>query len=150
MIAVLQRVTGAEVRTEGRIVGKCGKGFCILLGVSGTDTETDAELLATKILKLRVFSDDDGKLNLSCKDIGGEALIVSNFTLLADYRHGNRPDYMKAARPDEAKRLYEYFVTLMKKEIPVGTGSFGAHMALTIENDGPVTIVMNSEELRRK
>lgn len=150
MIAVLQRVCGASVVVDGETVGSCGAGLCILLGVSVNDTATDAELLASKISKLRIFTDADDKMNLSVKDIGGEALVVSNFTLLANYRHGNRPEYMNAARPELANELYEYFKELLGKEIPVQGGVFGAHMHLYIENDGPVTIVMNSEELKKK
>lgn len=150
MIAVLQRVSCASVTVEDKVVGSCGAGLCILLGVSVNDTKADAELLAAKIAKLRIFTDADDKMNLSVKDIGGGALVVSNFTLLANYRHGNRPEYMSAARPELANELYEYFKELLGKEIPVQGGVFGAHMHLSIENDGPVTIVMDSEELKKK
>jgi len=151
MIAVLQRVNSASVVVEGETVGSCNSGLCILLGVSIQDTKEDAELLATKIAKLRIFTDENDKMNLSVKDIGGEALVVSNFTLLANYRHGNRPEYMNAARPEQANELYEYFMELMKKELSrVEGGVFGAHMHLFIENNGPVTIVMDSQELKKK
>lgn len=151
MIAVLQRVNSASVVVEGETVGRCNSGLCILLGVSIQDTKEDAELLATKIAKLRIFTDENDKMNLSVKDIGGEALVVSNFTLLANYRHGNRPEYMNAARPEQANELYEYFMELMKKELScVEGGVFGAHMHLFIENNGPVTIVMDSQELKKK
>lgn len=151
MIAVLQRVNNASVVVEGETVGSCNAGLCILLGVSLQDTKEDAELLAAKIAKLRIFTDENDKMNLSVKDIGGEALVVSNFTLLANYRHGNRPEYMNAARPEQANELYEYFMRLMKKELSrVEGGVFGAHMHLFIENNGPVTIVMDSQELKKK
>lgn len=148
MIAVLQRVSKASVSVDGEIVGKCGKGLAILLGVAGGDCEKDAEVLAEKISKLRIFSDENDKMNLSVMDIDGEALVVSNFTLLANYAHGNRPDYMGAAKPDEANRLYEYFCLLLGKKVrSVEKGVFGADMALEISNDGPVTIVMDSKIL---
>lgn len=122
----------------------------MLLGVAEGDCEADAELLARKAVNLRIFTDDADKMNLSVKDIGGEALVVSNFTLLASYRKGNRPDYMGAARPDEAKRLYEYFVSLVRAELRhVGCGEFGAHMEIETCCDGPVTIVMDSEVLKK-
>lgn len=149
MIAVLQRVTSANVTVDDKVVGSCGAGLCILLGVGVNDTSEDAELLASKIAKLRIFTDTEDKMNLSVKDIGGEALVISNFTLLANYRHGNRPEYMSAARPELANQLYEYFKELLGKDIPVQSGVFGAHMHLNIENNGPVTIVMNSEELKK-
>ena len=148
MIAVLQRVSKASVSVDGEITGKCGKGLAILLGVAEGDTERDAEVLAEKISKLRIFTDENDKMNLSVMDIDGEALVVSNFTLLANYAHGNRPDYMSAAKPDEANRLYEYFCLLLGKKIrSVEKGVFGADMALEISNDGPVTIVMDSKIL---
>ena len=150
MIAVLQRVTSANVTVDDKVVGSCGAGLCILLGVGVNDTSEDAELLASKIAKLRIFTDAEDKMNLSVKDIGGEALVISNFTLLANYRHGNRPEYMSAARPELANQLYEYFKELLGKDIPVQSGVFGAHMHLNIENNGPVSIVMNSEELKKK
>ena len=151
MIAVLQRVKRAKVTVDENVVGSCGKGICVLLGVSRDDTEADAEALVNKIVGLRIFTDDDGKMNLSLADVGGEMLVVSNFTLLASYRKGKRPDYMNAAAPLEAKRLYEYFTALCKKEVySVENGIFGAEMELEIINDGPVTIVMDSNVLLRK
>jgi D-tyrosyl-tRNA(Tyr) deacylase len=121
----------------------------ILLSVSKTDTEEDARLLAAKIVKLRIFSDDAGKMNLSVKDTGGDALVISNFTLMADYRHGNRPDYLRSAPPERARELYEYFISLLGTELGhVGTGKFGAHMEIDITCDGPVTIVMDSDVLK--
>lgn len=149
MIAVIQRVKGASVGIDGVINGECREGLMILLGVAADDTRVDAELLATKIGKLRIFCDENGKMNLSVKDIDGEALIVSQFTLLANYKKGNRPDYLGAAQPSVAIPLYEYFVELMRNEVKhVGTGQFGADMQVNILNDGPVTIVMDSNQLK--
>lgn len=151
MKAVIQRVKSAEVRVDGEVTGACGRGLCILLGVADGDDRVDAELLAAKIAKLRIFSDENGKMNLSVKDIGGGALIVSNFTLYADYRHGNRPEYFGAAAPDKANELYLYFTELMRREInEVGCGVFGAHMEVSIAGDGPVTIVMESDILKNR
>lgn len=151
MIAVLQRVKKAAVTVDGDVVGSCGEGLCILLGVAKGDTEKDAEALAQKIVGLRIFCDENDKMNLSVQDIDGEALIVSNFTLLAAYRKGKRPDYMGAAAPEEANRLYEYFCQLCAKEIKhVGKGIFGAEMSIELSCDGPVTIVMDSNVLLKK
>jgi len=145
MKAVLQRVKNANVKVDGEVVGECGEGLMILLGVANGDTEKDAELLATKICNLRIFTDENGKMNLSVKNIDGEALVISQFTLMANYKHGNRPDYLESAPPDEANRLYEYFKELMKKELKhVGCGIFGAHMEVELINNGPVTIIMDS------
>ena len=149
MIAVLQRVKHASVSIDGAINGECKEGLMILLGVAKDDVEEDARLLAAKISKLRIFCDEKGKMNLSVKDVDGEALIVSQFTLLANYKKGNRPDYFGAGSPDHANKLYEYFVELMKAELKhVGTGIFGADMQVSILNDGPVTIVMDSNQLK--
>ena len=151
MILVIQRVNRASVSVRGETVGSCGKGLMLLLGVAEGDTRADAETLAAKALKLRIFTDDSDKMNLSVMDIGGEALVVSNFTLLANYRKGNRPDYMAAAKPEVARELYEYFVSLLKSELSqVGTGVFGEHMEIDISADGPVTIVMRSEIFRQQ
>ena len=151
MIAVLQRVNRAAVSVDGTVVGQIGQGLLILLGVAKGDTEKDAEALAEKIVGLRIFCDENDKMNLSLKDIDGEALIVSNFTLLAAYRKGKRPDYMGAAAPDEANRLYEYFCSLCDKELrQVGRGIFGAEMAIDLSCNGPVTIVMDSNVLLKK
>lgn len=149
MIAVIQRVKNSSVSIDGVVNGTCGHGLMILLGVAKGDTEDDARLLATKISKLRIFCDENGKMNLSVKDVDGEALVVSQFTLLANYKKGNRPDYFGAAEPQIAIPLYEYFVELMKAEVKhVGTGIFGADMQVSILNDGPVTIVMDSNQLK--
>ena len=152
MIAVLQRVSHASVTVEKKIVGQCEKGLAVLLGVSDEDTEKDAEVLSAKIAKLRVFNDENDKMNLSLLDIGGEALVVSNFTLLANYRHGIRPDYMAAAAPAVAERLYEEFCRLLSLQLgkPVETGVFGAEMKVDIMGDGPITIVMDSKVLIKK
>ncbi len=151
MKLVIQRVKSAAVRVDGNIVGSCEKGLMMLLGVAEGDTRDDAESLARKVLGLRIFSDENDKMNLSLKDIDGEALIVSNFTLMANYKKGNRPDYMGAAKPCEANELYEYFVSLISAEIrQVGKGRFGAHMDIDISADGPVTIVMDSEILKKR
>ena len=150
MLAVLQRVNRASVVADGALSGAIGKGLYILLGVKEGDTDNDAILLADKISKLRIFSDDNGKMNLSVNDIDGEALVVSNFTLCANYSHGNRPDYFSAAAPDEANRLYLYFVSLMKERVrSCQTGVFGADMQTEMETDGPVTIVMDSAALTK-
>ena len=152
MRAVVQRVSGASVAVSGETVGKCGRGFLILLGVAKGDTEADADVLAAKLSKLRIFEDGNGKMNLSLSDIGGELLIISNFTLYADCRHGNRPDFLMAEAPAEANRLYEYFTDRMKtlSGCPTETGIFGADMKVSIENDGPVTLVIDSPELMKK
>lgn len=142
----------SEVRVNGETVGKCGKGLMILLGVAAGDTEGDAEVLAAKILKLRIFEDENisGKINKSITDIGGEALVVSQFTLLANISHGNRPDFLSAEKPNRACELYEYFVSLLREGLSkVDTGIFGADMEVDIVNDGPVTIVADSNELKR-
>jgi len=152
MIAVLQRVKHASVTVEEKIVGRCGKGIAILLGVSGEDTEKDAEVLSAKISKLRIFNDENDKMNLSLLDIGGEALVVSNFTLLANYKHGNRPDYLSAAAPALAEKLYEDFCRMLSSQLgkEVETGVFGAEMQVDICGDGPITIVMDSKVLIKK
>lgn len=148
MIAVLQRIKEGSVSVDGQLISSCREGLCVLLGVGVGDDETDARLLAEKIIHLRIFTDSDGKMNLSLKDIDGELLIVSNFTLMASYKKGKRPDYMKAAPPKEAERLYQYFISLCESGVKhVGCGQFGAHMNLNLQNDGPVTIVMDSNVL---
>ena len=151
MKAVIQRVKHASVKVEGETVGRCGEGLMILLGVAEGDSEADAELLCRKIVNLRIFTDEAGKMNRSIKDIDGEMLVISQFTLLANYRHGNRPDFLASAKPDEADRLYEYFKALAAKEVrSVEAGIFGAHMDVELLNHGPVTIVMDSDVLKTK
>ena len=145
MIAVIQRVNNATVYADGEFSGNIGKGLYILLGVTNTDTDEDAHLLAEKISKLRIFSDENGKMNLSIKDIDGEIMVVSNFTLNANYSHGNRPDYFSSAKPDVADRLYELFKRLIcTKTRKLACGVFGADMRTEMSTDGPVTIVMDS------
>lgn len=148
MIAVLQRVSSAQVVSDGVLTGKIGQGLAILLGVYQGDQQEDADVLAAKIAKLRIFSDDNDKMNLSVLDVKGSAIVVSNFSLCANYKHGNRPDYLNAEKPERANELYEYFVSELRKYISdVQTGVFGAKMAYSIENDGPITIVMDSKNL---
>ncbi len=149
MRAVIQRVNSARVYADGAFSGECARGLYILLGVSVNDTERDAELLSEKIPKLRIFSDSAGKMNLSALDIGAEALVVSNFTLYANYRHGNRPDYLASAPPERARELYNYFLALIGARMPCQSGVFGADMRTEMSTDGPVTIVMDSELLRK-
>ena len=151
MKAVLQRVKHAEVKIDGACVGACGNGLMILLGVAAGDSEQDADALVDKIVKFRIFSDENGKMNRSVTDVGGSALVVSNFTLCGSYRHGNRPDFcVTAAPPALAERLYEYFLARMARTIPVESGRFGADMEVTIVNDGPVTFVLESDVLLKK
>ena len=145
MKAVLQRIKKAKIYADGEFCSEIGFGLYILLGVGKNDTKKDCELLCEKISKLRIFSDKNDKMNLSVKDVDGEVMIVSNFTLYANYSHGNRPDYFKSAAPLEANELYEYFISLMKEKVQnVGTGKFGADMTTELITDGPVTIVMDS------
>lgn len=147
MRVVLQRVTRASVKVDGETIGEIGKGFLILLGVAETDTEAAADKMADKICKLRIFEDQDGKTNLSLADVGGEVLVVSQFTLLADCHKGNRPSFIKAGAPDKANRLYEYFVERCRQYVPkVEHGRFGADMKVELLNDGPFTIVLDGDE----
>ena len=145
MRAVVQRVSRAEARIEGRTVGRIARGFAVLIGVARSDREADAEQLADRILGLRVFADSAGKMNLSLRAVSGELLVVSQFTLLADTSAGRRPSFINAAAPDEARRLYEYFLSLVRKaDVKVETGEFGAMMEIELVNDGPVTIVLDT------
>lgn len=151
MICVIQRVNSATVYADGKLSGSIGKGLYLLLGVGKNDSEADATALAEKISKLRIFCDENDKMNLSVNDINGEALVVSNFTLYANYAHGNRPDYFAGASPELADRLYEFFkAELSKKVKKVESGIFGADMRTEMSTDGPVTIVMNSDILLKK
>lgn len=147
MRAVIQRVLSASVEVEGKITGKTEKGYLVLLGVADGDTEREAELLAAKIARLRVFEDSEGKMNLSVLDVDGGILSISQFTLCADVRKGNRPSFTPSAKPDEAKVLYEYFNSCLIKEgvKSVETGVFGAEMKVSLINDGPVTIVFDTD-----
>ena len=149
MIAVIQRVREASVTIDGKITGSCGKGFLVLLGVAQGDTEKDAELLGDKIAKMRIFEDADEKMNLSLADIGGELLVISNFTLLASCRRGNRPDFTDAEKPEKASPLFDYFCDYIGKTVEhVDRGTFGADMQVSILNDGPVTILLDSDILK--
>ena len=149
MTAVIQRVKKASVVADGEPSGAIGQGLYILLGISRNDNENDALLLAEKISKLRIFSDENGKMNLSVKDIDGEVLVVSNFTLCANYSHGNRPDYFNAELPERANQLYMTFINFMRDRVRlVASGKFGADMISDIVTDGPVTIVMQSDVLK--
>ncbi len=152
MRAVIQRVNKSSVSVDGEIKGSVGKGYNILLGVMQGDTDAEADLLAAKVSKLRVFEDENGKMNKSITDINGEILVVSQFTLCADIRKGNRPSFTDSAAPDEANRLYEYFCKkLLENGISkVETGVFAADMRVEIENDGPVTIVMDTNIWEKK
>ena len=148
MRAVLQRVTRAQVEVEGKVIGSIGNGLLILLGAGHEDTEADCEKMADKISKLRIFSDADGKTNLSINDVGGDILVISQFTLYADCSHGNRPSFINAGKPDEAERLYEYFKVCAAERINgrVECGSFGADMKVSLLNDGPFTIVLECRD----
>ena len=151
MRAVLQRVTEAAVRVDGEVIGSIGKGFCILLGVSDEDNEAVADKMADKICKLRIFEDENGKTNLSLADVGGELLVISQFTLYADCRKGNRPSFIGAGAPAEANRLYEYFMERCKNHVEkVEHGIFGADMKVSLVNDGPFTLMLDSKELFTK
>lgn len=143
MRVVLQRVTSASVTVEGNVCGKIGKGYLVLLGVGEGDTEADCRRLADKIINLRIFADENDKINLSLEQVGGELLIVSQFTLYADCRKGNRPNFIQAAKPDTAEQLYEYFAEYCRsKGKHVETGVFGADMKVELINDGPFTVVL--------
>ena len=147
MKVVLQRVTHAQVTVEEQVVGKIGHGFLLLLGVEDADTVETADRMVEKICKLRIFQDEHGKTNLSLADVGGELLVVSQFTLYADCHKGNRPSFVKAGAPDKANRLYEYFVERCRQYVPkVEHGSFGADMKVELLNDGPFTLVLNADE----
>ena len=146
MKIVVQRVSQASVKVSGEIVGEISQGLLLLIGIEENDEKEDAEWLAKKILDLRIFSDEEGKMNCSVKDINGEILCVSQFTLIADYKKGNRPSFIKAAKPEKAVPLFEYFKGLIKSSgLKTESGIFGADMKVCLLNDGPVTIVMDSK-----
>jgi len=149
MKAVLQRVSHASVEIDGAVHGAVGQGYLILLGVTTEDTRKEMEYLAEKVVNLRVFEDEGGKMNLSIRDIGGEMLIISQFTLCANARKGNRPSFIAAARPEQAIPLYEGFVQAMREKgiSKVETGIFGAEMKVSLLNDGPVTILLDTDEI---
>ena len=147
MRAVLQRVSRAKVTVDGEVTGEIGHGILVLLGVGAGDTEADAAHLVEKTVNLRIFSDEDDKMNLSVQDVGGGLLVVSQFTLYADTRKGRRPSYIGAAAPDEANRLYEVFVAEARKHLSlVATGRFQAMMDVELVNDGPVTIILDTRQ----
>jgi D-tyrosyl-tRNA(Tyr) deacylase len=152
MKAVIQRVSSAKVMSDGVLTGEIGQGLMILLGVVEEDTQAHARIMAEKISNLRIFRDENDKMNLSLLDINGQALVVSNFTLCADTSHGRRPNFIAAKRPEEANALYEYFMSCLKEQgvCKVDAGVFGAHMDVTIENDGPVTIILNTDDWKMK
>lgn len=149
MKLVIQRVSRASVTVDGKTVGKIGNGYLVLLGIGAEDTEAECERLAQKMINLRIFSDENGKTNLSLKDVSGELLIISQFTLYADCRKGNRPNFLNAKEPKEAERLYEYFCGLCEREIHVEKGVFGADMKVELLNDGPFTVILDSAELKK-
>ena len=152
MRALIQRVTHASVTVEGELISKTGKGLLILLGVAPTDSEKEADFLAEKCANLRIFEDENGKMNRSLLDVHGDALVVSQFTLYADCRHGRRPAFTDAAPPAHADKLYEYFMAQLKqKDIgEVGHGIFGADMKVELLNDGPVTIMLDTDVIMSK
>lgn len=140
MKLVVQRVKNAKVEVENKVVGKIGTGYMVLIGIGPEDTEKEADYLAKKLINLRVFEDENGKMNLNIKQVGGELLIISQFTLYADCSHGNRPSFIGAAKPEKANELYEYFCKKCSEEVHVEKGIFGAHMEVSLQNSGPVTI----------
>ena len=150
MRIVVQRCSRAEVRIDGRTVGKIGQGFMLLVGITENDTKAEADLLAKKIAQLRVFEDTEGKMNLAIRDVGGAILSISQFTLYADCRKGNRPSFIRAARPEQASPLYDYFNEILRTTygLTVETGRFGADMKVDFINDGPVTIFLDTDELK--
>ena len=145
MRLVVQRVTEASVRVDGEIVGQIGQGFLVLIGVGAGDTQADADKYLKKLINLRIFQDENGKTNLSLQDVGGSLLMVSQFTLYADCKKGNRPSFVKAGDPAAAEALYEYMIAEAKKSIPVVEhGVFGAYMQISLVNDGPFTVVLEN------
>lgn len=147
MRVVIQRVKNASVEIDGNVNGKINTGLLVLLGIASTDTKQDVDYLVKKVVNLRVFSDENDKMNLSLKDVNGELLVISQFTLYGNCREGNRPSFIEAAKPDVAIPLYEYFVEECKKQISVvETGVFGADMKVSLLNDGPVTIIIESKK----
>ncbi len=152
MRAVVQRVSRASVTIDGQTVGTIEKGVMVLLGVREEDTDAEARYMADKLASLRIFTDEEGKMNLSALDIKGEALVVSNFTLYADCKKGRRPSFVTAARPEKADPLYQSFTRYLSEAgiTKVETGVFGADMLVSIDNDGPVTVILDSEEMMPK
>lgn len=145
---VIQSVTEAACRVDNEITGQIGKGFMVLIGVSNEDTKEIADKMIRKLLGLRIFKDSEGKTNLSLHDVGGELLLISQFTLYADCKKGNRPSFINAGKPDMANEMYEYIIAKCKEQIPVvERGVFGAYMQISLVNDGPFTIVLDSKEI---
>lgn len=144
MRAVVQRVLNAELKVEGKLISKIGRGLVVFFGVKNGDVPADADKIVKKISALRIFEDENGKMNLSVGDVGGEVLFVSQFTLYGDASHGNRPSFTEAARPETAKPIYDYAAEKLRSfGVPVSTGIFGADMKILQENDGPVTILLS-------
>lgn len=145
---VIQRVTECSVTVDGQVIGAIRKGFLVLIGAGREDTRENADALIKKMIGLRIFEDENGKTNLALKDVDGELLLISQFTLYADCKKGNRPSFIKAGNPELANSLYEYIIAACKKEVPVvETGSFGADMKVELLNDGPFTILLDSDEI---
>lgn len=145
---VIQRVTESQVEVEGKVIGKIGKGFMVLIGVSDTDTKEIADKMVKKLLGMRIFEDQDGKTNLSLDAVGGELLLISQFTLYANCKRGNRPSFIEAGAPDMANEMYEYIIAKCKESLSVvERGEFGADMKVSLVNDGPFTILLDSDSL---
>lgn len=142
---LIQRVTGAKVEVDGKTVGRINRGYLVLIGIAETDGKEDADKLIRKMINLRIFEDQDGKTNLALKDVEGEIMLISQFTLYADTRHGNRPSFLNAGKPEMAEKMYEYIISKTKEyHFPVATGIFGADMKVSLCNDGPFTILLES------
>ena len=144
---VVQRVTSSSVSVDGKVVGSIGLGFMVLIGIADSDTRETADKLIKKLLALRIFDDENGKTNLALGDVNGELLLISQFTLYADCRHGNRPSFIKAGKPEHANELYEYIIAECSKHFRTEKGIFGAEMKVELLNDGPFTILLDSEQL---
>ena len=145
---VVQRVTHASVTVDGNVIGKIGQGFMVLIGVSDEDTKETADKMVKKLLGLRIFEDENGKTNLDIHTVGGSLLLISQFTLYADCKHGNRPSFIKAGKPDMANEMYEYIIAKCREQVEiVETGEFGADMKVELLNDGPFTLMLESEQL---
>ncbi|MDY5449949.1 MAG: D-aminoacyl-tRNA deacylase [Clostridia bacterium] len=148
MKLVIQRVTYASVTVDNNVIGKIGKGYMVLIGVSDTDTKEIADKMLDKMIKLRIFEDENGKTNLSLADVGGELLLISQFTLYANCKKGNRPSFIEAGSPDHANALYEYIIEKCKERVDVvEQGEFGAEMKVELLNDGPFTVILDSEQI---
>lgn len=148
MKLVIQRVTHASVTVDNNVIGKIGKGYMVLIGVSDTDTKEIADKMLDKVIKLRIFEDENGKTNLSLADVGGELLLISQFTLYANCKKGNRPSFIEAGSPDHANALYEYIIEKCKERVDiVEQGEFGAEMKVELLNDGPFTVILDSEQI---